>query len=182
MIFRKEVRITHVIALSVEKARALEDPIRAAMVDLLSERPMSVEELVKELKRFGKKYDKAPTTIRHHLDLLKKAGLVELVRVEEAGGAVLKYYSARARFYGYEVPQDFEEIFRGAIKSASDRIVHLMNELAAQNRELIKKTADRLKPCPYCASRHFEEYVILEIIQRAIAEAVNKPEFLKKVK
>jgi len=178
-IFEKEAKVTHVITLSVDKARALENPLRAAMLDLLSEKPMSVEELTKELKRFGKKYNKAPTTVRHHLDLLKKSGLIELVKVEETGGAVLKYYAARARFYGYETPQDFEEKLKEAIKFSSDKILNLINELATKYKEPIEKAANQLKPCPYCSSKHFKEYVILEILQRAIAEAINRSKTLK---
>ena len=181
-IFEKDAKITHLITLSVEKARALEDPIRAAMLDLLSEKPMSVEEITKELRKLGKKYNKAPTTIRHHLDILKESGLVELVKVEEAGGAVLKYYAAKAKFYGYEVPQDFEEIFGDAIKLSADKLADLMNEIAKKYREKIKHAVNKLKPCPYCSTKDFEEYVILEIIQRAIADAVSRSEFLKKDK
>ena len=173
-ILEKEARITHVITLSVDKARAIEDPIRAAMLDLLSEKPMSVEEIVRELRRFGRRYSKAHTTIRHHLDILRRAGLIELVRVEEAGGAVLKYYAAKAKFYGYEIPQEFEEKFREVVEFSSGRISKLIGELLSRYGGLIKEVASGLKPCPYCSLKHFEEYVILEILQRAIADAINR--------
>lgn len=177
-IFEKKVKVTQVITLNVQKTRALEDPLRIAMLDLLSERPMSVEELAKRLKRFGKRYSKAPTTIRHHLDILKKSGLIELVRVEEARGAVLKYYASKAKFLGYEVSHDFEEKLSDAIKYSANQLLQLISRLAKEYKPLIKESAVKLKPCPYCYSRHFEEYIVLEILQRAMAEIVNKPEFL----
>jgi len=54
-----------------------------------------------------------------------------------------------------------------------------MNVLATKYKVLIEEAADKLKPFPYCSSKHFKDYVILEILQRAIAEVINRPKILK---
>ncbi len=67
------------------------------MLDLLSKKPMSVHEIVQELKKRG--LFKNINTIRYHLQVLKDAGLVELVRTEEVKGGVLKYYASKRKVY-----------------------------------------------------------------------------------
>lgn len=176
-LFEKSAKISHVVTLSVEKARALEDPIRATMLDLLSRKTMSVENLINELRKKGKEYDKAPTTIRHHLDFLKKAGLVELVKAEEAGGAVLKYYAARARFLGYEPPQDFGETFEDVIANLSKDLLDVIRGTVQKHGDLIGSVVEKLKPCPQCARQHFEEYVLVELLHRAVAEVTGTKGF-----
>lgn len=175
ILFEKSIRVTRVLTTSVDKARALDDPVRAAILDLLSKKPLSVEDMAKELKKMG--IDKAPTTIRHHVDVLKDAGLIELVKVEEVKGGVLKYYSSKARFLGYEPPEDFDEKLGDVISDASQRVLEVIKWLGSKHGAKLTEAAEGLKPCPYCSTQHFEEYVLLEVIQRGMAEALQKEEF-----
>lgn len=50
IVFEKSPMITQLLTTNTSKAKALEDPIRIALIDMLSHKPMSVEEMVSELR------------------------------------------------------------------------------------------------------------------------------------
>ncbi|MFQ6072938.1 MAG: winged helix-turn-helix domain-containing protein [Methanosarcinales archaeon] len=176
-IFEKPVPIKNIMVASTDKAKAVEDTIRAMILDILSEKSRSIIEIVEELKKRG--IDKAPTTIRHHVDILKKAGLVELSKIEEVRGGVLKYYASNTRMLGYEEPKDFEEMFEKTILENSEKILKIIKEIMVENGNKIKEVAESLKDCPYCSTPHFMEYVIVKILHRSIVEALQKKEFME---
>src|SRR5687768_4810364 len=101
-ILQKNVRKTRIVSLDQKSAQALSDSVRMRIMEVLNHRPMSAEELTRMLAGMGHK--KAVTTIRHHLDALKTAGLIEVTRLVEVRGAVLKYYSPTVRAFSFELP------------------------------------------------------------------------------
>jgi DNA-binding transcriptional ArsR family regulator len=181
IVFEKSPTIKELLITSTEKAKALEDPLRVAIIDMLSHKAMSVEEITNELKK--KKFNKAPTSVRHHMDILKDAGLIELVKMEEVkGGGVLKYYASSAKLLSHKAPKDFEVKLKPAIDEVSDEVMTLMEELSKKYRKELKEMAEKLKPCPYCNTQHFVEFLLLQIIKSATIEAVKKKEFSEIVK
>ena len=170
VLLRKHVETEKLISISPEEAKALEDPVRALILDLLSARPMSVEELWRELKSRG--YDKSINTVRHHLNILLSSGLVELVKVVERRGAHLKYYSSKAKLVAAEGALDYERL-KGPISLAEERLRSLVRELEEKYGNVIVEEAKKLKPCPYCQLSHFKEYVLLEIIEKALARVIT---------
>ncbi len=160
---------------SVEKARALADPVRTAILTILATREGSIVEIKSELEKQGMKI--APTTVRHHVDMLKKAGLVELVRLEEVRGGMLKYYASKVRLIEHSAPEEFEEKLGGAVGEAAAKLLKLLKRLSKKHAREIKSVAKSLKPCPHCSEKHFIEYVLAETINRAMAQAVRKKEF-----
>jgi len=70
---------------------------------MLADEEMTIEGIHKELQRRGE--DKAETTVRHHVNVLKDAGMVEIARLEEAGGGgTRKYYKSNTRVFSYDLP------------------------------------------------------------------------------
>jgi len=51
------------------------------------------------LSQLGRALKSHPANVRHHLKLLEKIGLVELISTRVVGGFVEKYYQASARSY-----------------------------------------------------------------------------------
>src|SRR5215210_1988547 len=100
--FEKEVKMKGVTTLGYQSARALNDPVRIKILEILSHKQMTTEEIAKILRRSGHK--KATTTIRHHLDTLKRAGLIDITKMVEVRGAVRKYYMSTLRAFSYNVP------------------------------------------------------------------------------
>jgi DNA-binding transcriptional ArsR family regulator len=75
---------------SVTQIKAIAEPTRWRMYDLLVVRPMTGSQLARALK--------IPRTRAHyHLNILREAGLVELQHEGVNGGMVEKYYAAIAR-------------------------------------------------------------------------------------
>ena len=76
-----------------KKIKLLLDPLRASIIRQLGTKPMTVKELAVALKR-------KPGTILHHVERLKKAGLIKQVRTQKTTtGIVQRYYRASAREY-----------------------------------------------------------------------------------
>jgi len=155
----------------------LEDEARAVMLNILSHKPMSAEDLAKELKKAG--FEKATTTVRHHLDILKDCGLIEIVKIQEVRGAVLKYYASTVRFLGFENSFDSDK-YTKAINDTSAKLLKIAGSIVDKYGASIRNT-DGL-PCPYCNIKHGKEYVIIEILNRAVAEIVQKKEFVELMK
>jgi DNA-binding transcriptional ArsR family regulator len=170
-IFKKTVDIKNIVAMDVEKARALEDTLRVAILDILTGRAMSIEELVGELRKRG--IDKAPTTIRHHVGILKKAGLIELTKLEETRGGMLKYYASNTQLLNYSTPKGFDDRLRGAIVELSIEIQEALKKLDEKHGAEIRRMAEDLKPCPYCSTQHFVEYVLVQLFNRSLTEALR---------
>src|SRR5919198_3102898 len=101
-LFQKDIRIKRVTTLGYSAAQALNDPVRIKILEILSHKQMSADEIAKVLGSAG--YKKATTTIRHHLDTLKRAGLIEASRMVEMRGAVMKYYAPTLRAFSYDAP------------------------------------------------------------------------------
>ena len=71
---------------TVERMKALGDPLRLLIVDLVLERAMSVTELAKRVAR-------PRGSVAHHVDVLVTAGLLQVVRTR-------KVRAIEERFYG----------------------------------------------------------------------------------
>ena len=87
-LLQKELKVNRILMTNIEQAKALDDVARIKILQSLYHNELSAEQIADELHKAG--YKKATTTIRHHLDVLKNAGLVEIVKMEEARGAVIK--------------------------------------------------------------------------------------------
>lgn len=158
------------LPIDTDVCSALEHPLRATMLDLLGDEPMHVEELTEALADRG--HDKAPTTVRHHLDVLKDAGLVELDSVEARGGAALKYYRGNTRLLGYALDDDHRDRLGDARSAMRDALADAVEQVLAEHGDAIREVADDLKPCPYCSRPHFTEFVLLKLVEDGASRAV----------
>ena len=85
--------------------KALDDPIRGKIVQLLNKKQLNVDQITRRLKKLG--YKKAVTTIRHHIEILKDSGLIEIIKIEESRGAVTKYYGSSTRLLRFYIAIGF---------------------------------------------------------------------------
>ena len=95
----KEITTNRIILTNYDIFRALDDPIRVKIVQLLYKKQLNVEQINRRLKKFG--YKKAVTTIRHHIEILKNSGLIEIVKIEEARGGITKYYGSSTKLLDF---------------------------------------------------------------------------------
>jgi len=163
-----EVPIRDVITTDPEKAKALENDLRAKILDILADEAHTVGEIHEELARRGE--EKAETTVRHHVNVLQDAGMVEIARLEEAGGGTRKYYESNTRIFSYDLPEGSEESLAAVQETATAEVARLVESLVAEHGEEIEAVAREMKPCQYCETQRYEEFVVRELLDYALIE------------
>lgn len=170
-LFQKEVRIKRVTTLGYLAAQALNDPVRIKILEILSHKQMSANEIAKVLSSSG--YKKATTTIRHHLDTLKGTGLIEATRMVEVRGAVMKYYAPTIRAFSYDAP-DLEKHAK-LVDDTGTKLLKVMKSII-EDKKFVAAFAGK-DVCGQCKSDHYKEYVALEILNAALAKAMQRIEY-----
>ena len=159
-LLQKEVKVRRVTTLSHVSAQGLGDPARLKILEVLAHKPMTAEEIAKSLAGSGTK--KATTTIRHHLDTLKRAGLIETAKMVEVRGAVMKYYSATLKVYSCNAPIDLDAKAARMIDEASAKITKILNNIYSNKKFMA--LADKEDEC--------KEFLAAEIMNAAFAKAI----------
>src|SRR5215831_18843548 len=163
-LLQKELKINKILTTDEEQTKALDDPARIKILQILYHKQLSTDQIVKELQKMN--YKKATTTIRHHLDILKGAGLVEIVRMDEIRGAVMKYYGTSVRVMGHKLPENFETQFSKAIADTSIRLEKVIKNISPHSRPRIKKKSSKNENF----EANYEEHILMEIINRAMTK------------
>ena len=162
ILLEKSVTISRTLTTSIEQARAMDDPMRIKIVQLLYKKLLTAAQICHQLKKSG--HVKALTTVRHHLDILKEAGLIEIAKIEETRGAITKYYSTSTKLLGYSVPEDFNTKYSSAIKNISKKLEDVLDTLAPKAIPKSKQKSDPL----------YSQYVLMEIVNRAMTGLMEK--------
>lgn len=170
-LLQKDVKMKRVTTIGYRSAQGLNDPVRIRILEILSHKQMTAEEIAKALGRYG--YKKATTTIRHHLDTLKRAGLIEVTRMVEVRGAVMKYYMSTLRAFGYDHPE--LERYSKLIDDTSSRLFRVLKSVLEDKKFVIAFGGMEL--CNLCDGDHYKEYVALEIINAALARTLEKKDY-----
>lgn len=155
----------------MEQAKALDDYARIRILQILYHKQLSTDQIVNELHKEG--YKKATTTIRHHLDVLKEAGLVEIVKMEEIRGAVQKYYGTTVKMLGHKLPPNFENEFSKAITDASLKLEKVIKNIAQATGPKLKKKNNPKNT----GESSYEEYLLVEIMNRAMTKVLEENDF-----
>jgi DNA-binding transcriptional ArsR family regulator len=163
-----DVPIREVVTTDPETAKALENDVRAKILDMLADEALPIEGIHAELRRRGE--EKAETTVRHHVDVLQDAGMVEVARLEEAGGGTRKYYRSNTRVFSYDLPEDADDALDGAQATTTAELEGLVETLYAEHGGAIEAVAREMTPCEYCETQHYEEFVLRELVNRALVE------------
>lgn len=172
-LLQKELKVNRILTTNITQAKALDDLARVKILQILYHNEFSAEQISAELHKKG--YKKALTTIRHHLDVLKTAGLVEIVKMEESRGAVIKYYGTSVKLLGYEIPSNFDSNYSKTITDASMKIEKIIKSIAQKNLSKIKK-----KNSENPNESHFDQYVLMEIVNRAVTKIFENNNSLSK--
>ena len=161
-ILEKPISVNRTLATSLEHAKAIEDPARAKILQMLYRKHLNAEQITNQLKKNG--FKKALTTTRHHLEILKSAELIEVVKIEEKRGAMIKYYGTSTKLLDYETPKDFEKKYSTVIKSTSKHIEQLLDGLSKKTGKA--KTSQN--------KQEYSQYLMMEIVNRAVTTVFEK--------
>jgi DNA-binding transcriptional ArsR family regulator len=81
-----------IVVSAPEQLRALADPLRATILDLLLERAATVAELAAAVRR-------PKSTVAHHVNVLVEAGMLRVVRTRRVRAIDERYYGRTARVF-----------------------------------------------------------------------------------
>ena len=172
VLFRRDVPVRSLFAITPEQARALASPIRVAMLELLGTRPMSIDELAADLPAHG--FKQAPNTLRHHLELLRNAGLVEQAMLEQTRGAVLQYYAATSRPLHQRFSEDGEAELDALAERLRPALTAAVRSVERTDPARIRRLVRHLEECPRCASDGRRDLVLLAALHRASVQALRQ--------
>ena len=161
ILMEKVITIDRIITANYDVFKALNDPIRGKIVQLLNKKQLNVEQITRRLKKFG--YKKAVTTIRHHIEILKDSGLIEIVRIEESRGAITKYYGSSTKLLDFTLPLDFDENYSKLISKTSSKLGKIISPIL-KNFSKTRKIQQI----------NYNNYIIMEIINRAVTNLLEK--------
>ena len=161
ILMEKVVSVDRIIAINYEQFRALEDPIRGKIVQLLHKKQLNVEQINRRLKKSG--YKKAITTIRHHVEILKNSGLIEIVKIEESRGAMTKYYGSSTKLLDFTLPLDFDKNYSKIVAKTLPKLSKLVNSISKNFPKTRKVHQINYNNC-----------ITLEIINRAMTNLLEK--------
>ena len=161
ILMEKVVSVDRIIAINYEQFRALEDPIRGKIVQLLHKKQLNVEQINRRLKKSG--YKKAITTIRHHVEILKNSGLIEIVKIEESRGAMTKYYGSSTKLLDFTLPADFDKNYSKLISKTSLKLAKIVGPIS-KNFSKTRKIQQI----------NYNNFITMEIINRAMTVLLVK--------
>lgn len=166
----KQIQVNRIMTMNHNQARAIEEPARARIIKILYKKSLSAEQIAKALRKTG--YKKALTTIRHHLEILKETGLIEIVKIEESRGAITKFYSTSTKLLGFEIPDDFDTKYSAVIKNTSTKMEKLLKNIGTKTKS---KTKSKKNSDP----DGYSQYLLMEIVNRAMTNVLENPKFHK---
>ena len=156
-------------------AKGLSDPHRLKILDLLYHRNLSTRNLFDLLKKA--KYDIAMTTLRHHISILKKNGLISIQRKEEVKGILVKYYKSNVKMLVYEnypfvtFARDNKEI----INSLYPKFYKVIKKIITNEKDLISVILSDVKSrCKICRTYHYAEFLLFMVLNMVIAKVLRK--------
>ena len=161
VLMKKEIAVDRIIAANYEVFKALDDPIRGKIVQLLNKKQLNVDQITRRLKKLG--YKKAVTTIRHHVEILKDSGLIEIIKIEESRGAITKYYGSSIKLLDFTLPLDFDENYSKVISKASLKLNKIIDPIL-KNFSKTRKVQQL----------NYNNYLVMEIMNRSITNLLEK--------
>ena len=161
ILMEKEIGIDRMIIANYDVFRALDDPIRGKIVELLNKKQLNVDQITRRLKKFG--YKKAVTTIRHHIEILKDSGLIEITKIEETRGAITKYYGSSTKLLDFMLPSDFDENYSKIISKTSLKLEKIIGPIL-KNFSKTRKIQQI----------NYNKYIVMEIMNRSITNLLEK--------
>ena len=157
----KEISIDRIITANYNVFKALDDPIRGKIVELLNKKQLNVEQITRRLKKLG--FKKAVTTIRHHVEILKDSDLIEITKIEESRGAITKYYGSSTKLLDFTLPSDFNENYSKVISKTSLKLGKVISPIL-KNFSKTRKIQQI----------NYNNYIVMEIINRSITNLLEK--------
>ena len=132
----------------IDQVKAIADPLRLQILEAFCRKPMTTRQVALLL-------EVNPTRLYHHVDLLERSGLIELVRTQKNRGTTEKYYQGVAKKFAVdarlfdvgnagETPRLLHDVFTMTLEVALAEIrKSIQDKLISQDRESSNATVAR---------------------------------------
>jgi len=167
--FEGTVDLEDVVVRDTAVSSAVDEPVRATILDMLADEATTVESLHEALGDRG--FDRTENTVRHHVNELRDAGLVEVERMEERRGGTLKFYRANTIVLSYALPESARADVQAMADEISPRLAPLIDDLRDEHGEDLERIASEMAPCEHCRTQKYETYLLLTVLRRAFVDA-----------
>jgi DNA-binding transcriptional ArsR family regulator len=165
-------RIEDIAVRDTRVSDAIDEPMRAMILDILSEEALTATEVHDCLGSRG--IDRTENTVRHHINELRDAGLVDVVRFEEGRGGTTKYYHANTIVLSYSLPDSADSIIEEMIDNVQPQIMDALATLTDEYDDEIEDIVTDMQPCEHCRTQKYETYVLLTVLRRAFVRAYRE--------
>jgi DNA-binding transcriptional ArsR family regulator len=122
--------------------RAMADPFRTQLIQLLRDRARSTQEISEELSI-------PKGTVGHHLKVLESAGLIRVVRTRKVRAVTEKFYGRTARLFLYQTedPADGRAISAVTLRQAANEVdlAPVVTGFGLVRARLTQKEVDRFE-------------------------------------
>lgn len=148
---------------------AIDEPMRAMILDILADEALTAREVHERLGDRG--IDRTENTVRHHINELRDAGLVDIVRFEEGRGGTTKYYGANTIILSYSLPDSAGPPVEEMIDAIRPDIEDALTTLTDEYDDVIADITTEMQPCDHCRTQKYETYVLLTVLRHAFVQA-----------
>ncbi|WP_436900519.1 ArsR/SmtB family transcription factor [Halovenus halobia] len=148
---------------------AIDEPMRAMILDILADETLTASEVHDRLADRG--IDRTENTVRHHINELRDAGLVDVVRFEEGRGGTTKYYGANTTVLSYSLPDSADPAIEEMIDAVQPQVEAALATLTDEYDNEIDDITAEMQPCEHCRTQKYETYVLLTVLRRAFVRA-----------
>jgi len=166
-------RLDDIAVRNTRLSDAIDEPMRAMILDILADEALTATEVHDRLGDRG--IDRTENTVRHHINELRDAGLVDVVRFEEGRGGTTKYYHANTIVLSYSLPESADAAIEEMIDAVQPQIGDALATLTGEYDDAIAAIVTDMQPCEHCQDQKYETYVLLTALRRAFVRAHRDP-------
>ncbi|MFB6069475.1 MAG: winged helix-turn-helix domain-containing protein [Halanaeroarchaeum sp.] len=167
--FESSVSLTDIAVRDTNVSSAVDEPVRAMILDMLADEAMTVADIASDLESRG--IELRENTVRHHVNELRDADLVAVERMEERRGGTLKHYRATTIVLSYSVPEDATAEVDEMAAWMADRLAPVIDDFEATFGEDLDAIAGEMSPCEHCREQKYQTFIELTVLRRAFVAA-----------
>ncbi|MFT4890218.1 MAG: DNA-binding transcriptional ArsR family regulator [Halobacteriales archaeon] len=171
--FDGDHRVEDIAIRDTRVSDAIDEPMRAMILDILADEALTAGEVHDRLADRG--VDRTENTVRHHINELRDAGLVAVVRFEEGRGGTTKYYGANTIVLSYSLPDSADPALEEMIDAVQPQLTDALDTLTDEYGASIDEIVADMQPCEHCRTQKYETYVLLTVLRRAFVRAYRGP-------
>ena len=119
----------------VDQVKALTDPLRAKILEVLVNHEMTTKQVAQYL-------GEPPTKLYRHVETLHKVGLIDMVRTNQKNGITEKYYRSVGRSFRIDQKLFAPDLTAGAMDSAVEMMLNALETTVTEIQEGLRKKVD----------------------------------------